>query len=162
MTNRLLWFSLFKKIRTNILNSCAWFKVLTGTDISWYEPLPLQLETRDRRRWSRYDFVTSCLISFTNQTLENFEIFFAYLKCHVQGRLFKNLHLIILGPYFITVFCKKNQLLQICNCLKILKVEHKSFPMMYHLSYLNIKHGIIWSAHTELRVLNLMKLGNSI
>jgi len=26
--------------------------------------------------------------------------------------------------------------------LQILKVEHKSFPMMYHLSYLDIKHGI--------------------
>ena len=24
--------------------------------------------------------------------------------------------------------------------LQILKVEHKSFPMMYHLSYLDIKH----------------------
>jgi len=27
-------------------------------------------------------------------------------------------------------------------CLQILKVEHKSFLMMYHLSYLDIKHGI--------------------
>jgi len=26
--------------------------------------------------------------------------------------------------------------------LQILKVEHKSFPMMYHLSYLDIKHKI--------------------
>ena len=26
--------------------------------------------------------------------------------------------------------------------LQILKVEHKSFLMMYHLSYLDIKHGI--------------------
>ena len=26
--------------------------------------------------------------------------------------------------------------------LQILKVEHKSSPMMYHLSYLDIKHGI--------------------
>jgi len=25
--------------------------------------------------------------------------------------------------------------------LQILKVEHKSFSMMYHLSYLDIKHG---------------------
>ena len=28
------------------------------------------------------------------------------------------------------------------NILLILKVEQKSFPMMYHLSYLDIKHGI--------------------
>ena len=26
--------------------------------------------------------------------------------------------------------------------LQILKIEHTSFPMMYHLSYLDIKHGI--------------------
>ena len=39
-------------------------------------------------------------------------------------------------------FAKKIQFLQICNFLQILKVEHKSFPMMYLLSYLNIKHGI--------------------
>ena len=27
--------------------------------------------------------------------------------------------------------------------MQILKVEHKSFLMMYHLSYLDIKHGIL-------------------
>ena len=26
--------------------------------------------------------------------------------------------------------------------LQIIKVEHKSFPVMYHLSYLDIKQGI--------------------
>ena len=39
-------------------------------------------------------------------------------------------------------FAKKNSIfanLQIF--LQILKEEHKSFPMMYHLSYLDIKHG---------------------
>ena len=45
--------------------------------------------------------------------------------------------------YSITRFCKKNKFLQICIFfLQILKVVHKSFPMMYQLSYLDIKHGI--------------------
>ena len=38
---------------------------------------------------------------------------------------------------YITGFCDK-----IFNFCKFAKVEHKSFPMMYHLSYLDIKHGI--------------------
>ena len=45
--------------------------------------------------------------------------------------------------YYITGFCDKNSIfanLQIF--LQILKVEHKSLLMMYHLSYLDIKHGI--------------------
>jgi len=45
--------------------------------------------------------------------------------------------------YYITGFCDKNSIfanLQIF--LQILKVEHKSFLMMYHLLYLDIKHGI--------------------
>jgi len=40
--------------------------------------------------------------------------------------------------YYITGFGKKNQFLQISDFLQILKVEHKSFPMMYHLSYFDI------------------------
>ena len=46
-------------------------------------------------------------------------------------------------PYVQLDFAKKNSIfanLQII--LQILKVEHKSFPMMYYLSYLDIKHGI--------------------
>ena len=45
--------------------------------------------------------------------------------------------------YCITGFCDKNSIfanLQIF--LQILNVNHKSFLMMYHLSYLDIKHGI--------------------
>ena len=38
----------------------------------------------------------------------------------------------------------KFQFLQICNFfLQILKEKHKSFPMMYHLFYLDIKHRIL-------------------
>ena len=44
--------------------------------------------------------------------------------------------------FFATIFAiynwvlrKKNQSLQICNFLQILKEEHKSFPMMYHMSW---------------------------
>ena len=45
--------------------------------------------------------------------------------------------------YFITGFCdKKFNFCKFAIFLQILKVEHKSFPMMYHLSYLDIKHGI--------------------
>ena len=36
--------------------------------------------------------------------------------------------------------CKKD--CKFANFLQILIVKHKSFPMIYHLSYLNIKHGI--------------------
>ena len=42
--------------------------------------------------------------------------------------------------HYITGFCDKK--FKFANFLQILKVEHKSFPMMYHLSYLDIKHGI--------------------
>ena len=52
------------------------------------------------------------------------------------GNFFANIFTIILD------FAKKKYFLQICNFLQILKVEHKSIPMMYHLSYLDIKHGI--------------------
>ena len=45
--------------------------------------------------------------------------------------------------YYITGFCdKKSIFANLQKCLQILIVEHKSFPMMYHLSYLDIKHGI--------------------
>ena len=46
-------------------------------------------------------------------------------------------------PYVQLDFANKNSIfanLQII--LQILKVEHKSLPMMYHLSYLDIKHGM--------------------
>ena len=44
---------------------------------------------------------------------------------------------------FNWILQKKIQFLQIRNFfLQILKVEHKSFLMMYHLSYLDIKHWI--------------------
>ena len=45
--------------------------------------------------------------------------------------------------YNITGFCDKK--FNFCKFsiffLQILKVKHKSFPVMYHLSYLDIKHG---------------------
>ena len=45
--------------------------------------------------------------------------------------------------YYITGFCdKKFNFCKFEIFLQILKVEHKSFLMMYHLSYLDIKHGI--------------------
>ena len=46
--------------------------------------------------------------------------------------------------FYKTGFCdKKFNFCKFANFLQILKVEHKSFPMiMYHLSYLDIKHGI--------------------
>ena len=45
--------------------------------------------------------------------------------------------------YYKTGFCdKKFSFCKFAIFLQILKVEHKSFPMMYHLSYLDIKHGI--------------------
>ena len=44
-------------------------------------------------------------------------------------------------------FAKKNFIQQ------ILKVEHKSFPMMYHLSNLYIKHGIQRGTRTPQRIL---------
>ena len=45
--------------------------------------------------------------------------------------------------YYITGFCDKIfYFCKFANFLQSLKVEHKSFPMMYHLSYLDIKHGI--------------------
>ena len=45
--------------------------------------------------------------------------------------------------YYKTGFCdKKINFRKFANFLQILKVEHKSFLMMYHLSYLDIKHGI--------------------
>ena len=51
--------------------------------------------------------------------------------------------------YYITGFCdKKFNVCKFANFLQILKVEHKSFLMMYHLSYLDIKHGISWFSST--------------
>ena len=53
-------------------------------------------------------------------------------------------HFFLQTFYYITGFCKKKfKFLQICKFFsQILKVAHKSFPMMYHLSYLDFKHGI--------------------
>ena len=51
-----------------------------------------------------------------------------------------------LGIFFANIFtikldfANKNQ--NFAFFLQILKVEHKSFQMIYNLSYLNIKHGI--------------------
>ena len=50
---------------------------------------------------------------------------------------------------FLDIFCKHfikwifQKISNFANLhfLQILKVEHKSFPMMYHLAYLDIKHG---------------------
>ena len=54
-----------------------------------------------------------------------------------------------LDNFFLQTFLLYNWILQknsiFANSqffLQILKVEHKSFPMMYYLSYLDIKHGI--------------------
>ena len=45
--------------------------------------------------------------------------------------------------YYKTGFCdNKFNWCKFANFGQILKVEHKRFPMMYHLSYLDIKHGI--------------------
>ena len=45
--------------------------------------------------------------------------------------------------YNTAIFCdKKFTFCKFAHFLQILKVEHKSFLMMYHLSYLDIKHGI--------------------
>ena len=45
--------------------------------------------------------------------------------------------------YYITGFCQKKSIFANSQFFfQILKVEHNSFPMMYHLSYLDIKHGI--------------------
>ena len=39
-------------------------------------------------------------------------------------------------------FAKKLNFCKFAIFLQILKVEHNSIPMMYHLSYLDIKYGI--------------------
>ena len=69
---------------------------------------------------------------------------FAFLKCHGQG-LIKNVYFIDI--YFFATFLLYDRILQkIINFCKfaifllILKVEHKSFPLIYHLPYLDIKH----------------------
>ena len=60
--------------------------------------------------------------------IQNFEYIFAYLKWHGQG-LFNNVY-----------FAKKKNFFANCQFfLQILKEEHKSFPILYHLSYLDIK-----------------------
>ena len=48
--------------------------------------------------------------------------------------------------FFLQTFLRYNWILRwfckFANFLQILEVEHKSFPMMYHLSYFDIKHGM--------------------
>ena len=45
--------------------------------------------------------------------------------------------------YYVTRFCKKNfNFCKFAIFQQILKVKQNSFPMMYHLSYLDIKHRI--------------------
>ena len=62
----------------------------------------------------------------------------AFQKCIIYHFLDNFKHF-----YYITRFCnKKFDFCKFAILLQILKVEHKSFPMMYNLSYLDIKHGI--------------------
>ena len=60
-----------------------------------------------------------------------------YIFSFFDNFLFVNIFILLLD------FAKKYYFSQICNFLQILKVEHKSFQMMYHLSYLDIKYGIL-------------------
>ena len=51
------------------------------------------------------------------------------------------MYILSIFVHFFQTFLLCNWILQICNILwQILKVEHESFPM-YHLFYLDIKHG---------------------
>ena len=46
--------------------------------------------------------------------------------------------------YYQIRYCKNINFCKFVNLFfQILKLEHKSFPMMYHLSHLDIKHGIL-------------------
>ena len=61
---------------------------------------------------------------------------------------FSKMYILSFLDIFLQTFLLHKWILQknsiFCNFafFHILKVEHKSFPMMYHLSYLDIKHGI--------------------
>ena len=66
----------------------------------------------------------------------------------VKGFL-KMYNLSFFGQFFLQTFLLYNWILQknsifanLQIVLQILKVERKSFPMMYHLSYLDLKLGI--------------------
>ena len=65
----------------------------------------------------------------------------AFQKCIIfhflEKKIFANIFTIKLD------FAKKSSIFANLKIfLQILKVKHKSFPMMYHFSYLDIKHGI--------------------
>ena len=73
------------------------------------------------------------------------ETFFGWRSMAFQKLIFYH----FLDKFFLRTFLLNNWILQknfnFCKFaifLQILKVEHKSFPMMYHLSYLDIKHRI--------------------
>ena len=73
------------------------------------------------------------------------ETFFGWRSMAFQKLIFYH----FLDKFFLRTFLLNNWILQknfnFCKFaifLQILKVEDKSFPMMYHLSYLDIKHGI--------------------
>ena len=62
------------------------------------------------------------------------------------SRSFKNVYTIICWTFFCKHFYfktgfKKELIFADLLFFQISRVEHKSFPMMYHLSYLDIKHG---------------------
>ena len=58
----------------------------------------------------------------------------------VEGILKMNI-LPFFGDFFFTILLNFAKKINICK-FEFLFAEHKSFPMMYHLSYLYIKHGI--------------------
>ena len=89
-------------------------------------------------------FAHFCFFLIAHQIIKRFAKFFAYLKWHGHGFL-KMYILSILNIfvcklfYYITGFCnKKFNFCKFVFFLQILKVEHKSFLMMYHLSYLDM------------------------
>ena len=71
------------------------------------------------------------------------QFFFAYLKWNGQV-LLKNFFFIVFGHFLQTILLydgilpKKLIFSSFANFLQILKVEHKAYPMMYRLSYLDI------------------------
>ena len=76
-------------------------------------------------------FTILVFLNYTSGYISNFANVFAYLKWHGQV-LFNNVFLIIFDFWF---FCKHFYYLT-AGFGK--KVEHKSFPMIYYLSYLDI------------------------
>ena len=64
---------------------------------------------------------------------------FAYLKCYSNKNV---LHILFVEHFYFLKLIQPQK-----NCCKfaifrhIFQVEHKSFPIMYHLTYLDIKNG---------------------